>query len=410
MQGGQHAGVGAPEIAEVVVGRVLAAEDGVGASHLGLDKGVTDAGADGRTAVLGHDLGHRAGGDEVVDDRRARNPGQLAHGNECGHGRRRQRLALLVDDEAAVGVTVEGQPDVGLLGHHPGLQVDQVGGLEGVGLVVGEAAVELEVHRHEVDREAGEDRRHRVAAHAVARVDDHPQATVGADVDQTAQVVGVRREHVAPGALPLPYAVSSIVRDALLGQVPDLDQAAVLADRSGAGAAELDAVVGGRVVAGGEHGARQVEAAAGEVELVGGGQTDVDNVSALAGGSRGEGRDELGRGRTHVVADHDGRHVVTSRGEHPDERCAQGLGHLGVELLGDHPPDIVSLDEGREVLAKRGRHGPGVYRGRAAPPVGGRGSDLARAVQHLGDGKRAGLRVIGPGAVLAAVARGELHR
>ena len=58
---------------------------------------------------------------------------------------------LLVDEEAAVGVAVEGQPDVGALGDHPGLEVAQVGGLDRVGLVVGEGAVELEVHRHQVD-------------------------------------------------------------------------------------------------------------------------------------------------------------------------------------------------------------------------------------------------------------------
>ncbi len=39
--------------------------------------------------------------------------GQLPHGDQRGHRRRRYRRAALVDDEAAVGVTVEGQPDVG---------------------------------------------------------------------------------------------------------------------------------------------------------------------------------------------------------------------------------------------------------------------------------------------------------
>src|SRR5690606_30511668 len=40
VQGGQHAGVGVPEVAEVVVRRVLAAEDRAGGGHLGLDEGV----------------------------------------------------------------------------------------------------------------------------------------------------------------------------------------------------------------------------------------------------------------------------------------------------------------------------------------------------------------------------------
>ena len=53
VQRGEHAGVGAPEVAEVVVRGVLAAEDRVGAGHLGLDERVADAGADRLAAVLG---------------------------------------------------------------------------------------------------------------------------------------------------------------------------------------------------------------------------------------------------------------------------------------------------------------------------------------------------------------------
>ena len=49
---GQHAGVGEPEVAEVVVRGVLAAEDRVGPGHLGLDERVPDPGADRHAAVL----------------------------------------------------------------------------------------------------------------------------------------------------------------------------------------------------------------------------------------------------------------------------------------------------------------------------------------------------------------------
>ena len=53
------------------------------------------------------------------------------------------------------------------------LQVDQVGRLQRVGLVVGERAVQLEVQRHDRQRQAlAEHRRHGVSAHAVAGVDD----------------------------------------------------------------------------------------------------------------------------------------------------------------------------------------------------------------------------------------------
>ena len=92
-------------------------------------------------------------------------------------------------------------------------------------------------------------------------------------VDEVAQVLGVRREHVPLRHLPAADAAVG-VGHAVLGQVADLGEAGVLADRPGAGAAQLDAVVPRRVVAGREHRAGQVEAAAGEVELVGRGEAD----------------------------------------------------------------------------------------------------------------------------------------
>jgi hypothetical protein len=60
------------------------------------------------------------------------------------------------------------------------------------------------------------------------------------------------------------------------------------------GAAQLDPVVPGRVVAGGEHRAGAVEGAAGVVELVGRGEADAQDVGALARGAAREGRREPG--------------------------------------------------------------------------------------------------------------------
>ncbi len=149
MEGGEHAGVGVPEVAEVVVRRVLAAEDGARAGHLGLDEGVADPGADGDAAVLADDLRHARRRDQVVDDRAAGVLGELAGGDEGGDGGRRDRFAALVDHEAAVGVAVEGEAEVGALGADAGLEVHDVGGVERVRLMVGERAVQLEVHRDE---------------------------------------------------------------------------------------------------------------------------------------------------------------------------------------------------------------------------------------------------------------------
>ena len=73
----------------------------------------------------------------------------------------------------------------------------------------------------------------------------------------------------------------------------DLHQAGVLADRAGPRQAELDAVVLGGVVRGGEHRARSVELPGGEVHEVGGGQAEVDDVEPLGAHAVGERGGEL---------------------------------------------------------------------------------------------------------------------
>lgn len=67
-----------------------------------------------------------------MDDRAAGGLGQLAG---CDQGRDRGQgdgLAALVDDEAAVGVAVEGETKVGALGPDAGLEVDDVRRVEGL--------------------------------------------------------------------------------------------------------------------------------------------------------------------------------------------------------------------------------------------------------------------------------------
>ena len=58
MQAGEHAGVRTPEITEVVVRRMLAAEDGSGLGHQPLDIGVADSRTQCRSAALGDHFGN----------------------------------------------------------------------------------------------------------------------------------------------------------------------------------------------------------------------------------------------------------------------------------------------------------------------------------------------------------------
>ena len=148
-------------------------------AHLRLDDGVAGLGPYGLAALALDELGERLGADGAVEDRRPRLLLQHVLGDEGGRQVAGDGRALLVDDKAAVGVAVEGDPEVGALGDDALLQLLDVLGLYGVRGMVREGAVELEVHRHVLEREALEDGRDHLAGHAVAGVDhdlERPQA------------------------------------------------------------------------------------------------------------------------------------------------------------------------------------------------------------------------------------------
>src|SRR5690606_11107464 len=110
-----QAAVRVPVVAEVEVTGVLAAEDGVFLAHQSLDKGVADAGPDSPATVLLADLGHRPRADQVVDDRR---PRLLLQHLQRDHRRGRVTAyepTVLVDQEPAVGIAVEGNTEVATL-------------------------------------------------------------------------------------------------------------------------------------------------------------------------------------------------------------------------------------------------------------------------------------------------------
>ena len=260
-------------------------------------------------------------------------------------------------DEAAVRVTVEGEADVRTVLPDRGLEVDEVGGVERVGLVVGERAVELEVERHDLEGQLGEtrgraeDRGDGVPAHAVAGVDDDLERARARQVDETAQEAGVVGEHVARRHRTRPAGGVSEARATVeepLREVADLGEARVLAHRACRGPAELDAVVLGRVVARGEHRAGQVQGAARVVEAVRRAQADQGDVDASRRHARRERGRQLRRAGTHVVADDDCARTVGD-GDHLGERGPDGVGHLGRELVGDDPTNVIGLDEVCEV-------------------------------------------------------------
>jgi hypothetical protein len=229
------------------------------------------------------------------------------------------------------------------------LQVEQVLRVERVRLMVREVAVELEVERLDVQRQAAQDRRDGVPAHAVAGVDDDLQRADAAQVDELTQVGAVLGEQVGAGDLPrapLGGRHLAAVQD-LLGDPADIGQTRILPDRRRAGTAQLDPVVLRGVVACGEHRAGQLKLAGGEVQHVGGAETGLHNVHTLADDALGEGpRQRHGR-LTHVVGRDDLR--GTLRRHEPGERHPDRADDRRVQLVRDHPTDVIRLDDARQV-------------------------------------------------------------
>ena len=332
---------------------MLATEDGVLLGHLRLDEGVADAGPDRLTAELGDELRDRLGGDEVVDDRRARVLRQVALGDHAADGRRADGVALLVDDEAAVGVPVEGDADVRTLLDRELLQVDDVLRVQRVGLVVGEGPVELEEEVVEGQRGLGAEHGGRgEATHSVAGVHGDGQRTDAVERHQGLEVVRVVGEDVA-GAHGAGLAVEG--RDTVDEHVDDLGQTGVLTDRAGAGTAHLDAVVLRRVVGRREHRTGAVQGPGGVVELVGRGQPQLDGVEALGGDAGGEGGGEVRGAGTHVMADDHGRRTLATH--EVAEGCSGVTDEVGVDTLTDHAADVVGLDDAAQRLSGSGGRG-----------------------------------------------------
>jgi hypothetical protein len=124
----------------------------------------------------------------------------LQHGGRDDRGGRRsgERLALVIHEEAPVGVTVEGQADMGSGLQNPAPQGEQVLRLDGVGRVVREGPVQFPVHDVEMEGQAGEDRGHDQAAHSVSGVSHHSERAESVQVDERAHLGRVVAQHVSP--------------------------------------------------------------------------------------------------------------------------------------------------------------------------------------------------------------------
>ena len=294
-----------------------------------------------------------------MDDGGAGAPGEDAGRDQCGGETPGHRLGLLVDEEHPVGVTVEGEADVGLLAEHGRPEVLEVLDLDGVGGMVGEAAVELEVERHQPDRQAPEQRRHHLARHPVGGVDHDGQRLDVLRLDEGEHMGGEVLDHVQvlDGA-PRPGWGQFGLREP-----PDVGETRVLPDGGGARQAHLDAVVAGRVVGGGEHCPGGVQLAGGKVERIAGDLADVNHAGTLPRGPLGEGGGQRGRGEPHVPAHDDLRSL------HEGSECgSESLCDRFVDIVWIDAPDVVGLEDAGEI---RQAHVAHFTRGWPPPAAGG---------------------------------------
>ncbi len=263
--------------------RDLAREQRVDLSHPLLDEGVTDT-VDQRDApcLLDRPRDGPARAD-VVDHRRTRLLVEHRAGEERRHEVARDELAGVVDEEAAVGVAVVRDAQVGALGARPLDDERPVLGEQRIRLVVRERAVGIEEAPHDLElRKALEHLRQHRPGHPVRRVDDDPEGPDRARVDE--------REHLRDEAVPDVRrghrAATRDVAEPCLRAAPHVLEPGVAADRERPGADDLHPGVLLRVVrCGDDDAAVEAELADGVVEHLGADHPEVEDVGAAVRGA-----------------------------------------------------------------------------------------------------------------------------
>ena len=269
-----------------------------------------------------------------------------------GHEVARHEVARVVDEEAAVGVAVEGDPELGLLLQHLADHELAVLGQQRVRLVVREAPVELEEVGDGVDREPLEDRRQHRARHPVRRVDHDAQRLHRAGVDEGQDLLDVARKDIFLPDLSWGLTPGHVGKGH--GAVADLQQARVAADGQGSAADDLHARVLLRVVRSRDlDAAVQVEVADREIDHLGAHEPDVDHVGARRGRSFDHRLGHRRRGEPHVAPDRD-----LLRLELLDVGAADRVAALLVELRRVDAAHVVGLENLRIEHARDAKRPP----------------------------------------------------
>ena len=254
-------------------------------------------------------------------------------GEQSGQEVAVDELALVVDEEAAVCVTVPGDADVGSLVL---VLVDDelaVLGEERVWFVVGKVSVGHPVGGDQLDRNVVEHLGYYLAGHAVAAVDDDLQRLQVVDVDEREGPLA----ELAGDVDLLAVAAARRVAESGEDQIADGRDPGVSGECERSLANELHAGVGLRVVRCGDHRAAvELPLADHEIEHLGADHPGIDHVGALGDQALAEPARHLRCLQAHVAADSDAEVAVrlaAEVGEHPGERPAEEVGGVAVHLL-----------------------------------------------------------------------------
>ena len=213
-------------------------------------------------------------------------------------------LAGAVDEEAAIGVAVPGDADVGLLGDDALDDVAAVFLDERVGLVIGKPAVDLEAEARRLAGEAIEELRRDEPAHAAAGVEHDVEGPDDAGIDERHHVRHVGVEHVV-GRHAAPVAAGGGRRScAIMSRISEMPSSPLSGNASWRTIfmplyclGLCDAVIWTPP--------SWPIARDREVQHVGRNHAVVDDVGALRRGAVDERRRERRRRQAHVAADRD---------------------------------------------------------------------------------------------------------
>ena len=278
-QPGDHAAVAVAEVAEEMMRAHLAAIDGVGLAQGFLHEGVARFALDGLAAMLSrHVLGvpdqtrivHHAFAGVLLEHLRGEQADDVVTLDET---------TVLVEQETAVEVAVPGDAEVGSV-FADGFDGGAASlGQQRIGHAVGEATVRLVEQLDELEGQHLLEHVENRSGDAVTGIDHDLEGLEFAGIADVAhQVIDIGLGEIGQGHLAFLVRVGEVV---LLGQFANLLQAAVAADRAGAFANELEAVVIYGVVAGGDHDAAiETKVEGGEIDLLGAADAEVEHIDA----------------------------------------------------------------------------------------------------------------------------------